>query len=370
MNNLIRETRLIIDLVCVENNIKKIKEYVGESVDVMPVIKARAYGTGVGSQISVFERTDIKILGVAVVDEGTALRSRGYKNDIFILNQPFEEEIPYIILDNLISSACVVKYVEKLNAYATLRNQKAKIHVEVNTGMNRTGVEIEDLKHFLETVKSFEYIDIDGLYTHFSCSDCDSEYTKWQIANFERAIQICKECDCYDSLRYIHACNTAGIINFKEAHYNLVRPGISLYGHFPSEELAKKLSLQPATKLMSKVVYIHNVKKGDSISYNRTYKAEQDMIIATIPVGYADGIMRIYKGNVVINGCLAKIVGTINMDSFMVDITDISDVVIGTDVYIWDNDKVTLEEVANSCGTINYEVLSRLAPRVRKEFLG
>lgn len=369
MSELIRETRLIIDLKSIEHNIREIKKCVGNNVDVMPVIKARAYGTGIGTQIAIFEHTDTKIVGVAVVDEGVALRNRGFKKDIFILNQPFEEEIPYILQSDLISSACVVKYVKKLNEFAKLYNKIAKIHIEINTGMNRTGVEVQDLNSFLSEIKSLNNIKIDGVYTHFSSSDCDEQYTKWQIDNFNRALEIFKEFQIFSNLRYIHACNTAGILNFKEAHYNLVRPGISIYGHFPVTELSKKINLIPATKLKSKVVYIHKVKKGDSISYNRNYKASQDMIIATIPIGYADGIMRTYNGSVVINNSLAKIVGTINMDSFMVDITNISNVNIGSDVYIWDNDMVRLEDVANDCGTINYEILSRLAPRVKKEFI-
>ena len=173
----------------------------------------------------------------------------------------------------------------------------------------------------------------------------------------------------FDNITYTHACNTAGIISFPEAHYNMVRPGISLYGHLPNENLKEKIDLIPATVLKSKIIYIHEEPTGDSISYNRTYTVKEPSKVATVPIGYADGLMRCYKGKAVVNGKLANILGIINMDSFMIDITDFEDVKVGTDVYVWDNKNITMEDVARDCGTINYEILSGLAPRVVKEFI-
>ena len=149
----------------------------------------------------------------------------------------------------------------------------------------------------------------------------------------------------------------------------MVRPGIAIYGHLPNEELREKIDLMPATVLKTKIIYIHEENPGNFISYNKTYQVTHPMKVATVPIGYADGVRRCYKGKIVVNGNLVDILGIINMDSFMIDVTDFEDIKVGTDVYIWDNKNITIEDIARKCGTINYEILSRLAPRVVKEFI-
>jgi len=362
----IRQSKLIVDMNSIKQNIGEIQKYIGDNVEIMPVIKARAYGTGIGSQPEFFTRLGIKILAVAVVDEGIALRNREYEKEIFILNQPLHHEIDMIITYNLIVNVCEYEFIELLNEAAKKTNQTITVHLEIDTGMGRTGIKPEEINKYINLFKKSKNIKLDGICTHFSSSDSDREYTKKQIDIFDKVVNIMKK---EFDLKYIHACNSAGVINHKEAHYNLVRPGISLYGHYPNSNLKEKIKLLPATKLEAKISHIHDIKPGESVSYNRSFIAKRLTKVAVIPIGYADGIMRSYTGSIVIDNKLAKIIGVINMDSFMVDITDIKNADVGDTVYLWDNELITLEEVADNCNTIVYEILSKLAPRIIKKFI-
>lgn len=360
----VRQTKLIVDTRKIAQNIREIQKFIDDSVEIMPVIKARGYGSGIGTILNLFKGLDIHILAVAVVDEGIALRSRGFDGQIFVLNPIFYEEIEKALEYDLTLGVCHYGLIKKINEKS---NQKpTKIHLEINTGMGRTGISADEVDEYISLIKSCKNINFDGIYTHFSSSDSDFAYTKRQIDIFNCAIsRIKNEFD----VKYIHACNSAGIINFKEAHYNLVRPGLAIYGYLPDESLKNKINLMPATILKSRIVFVHNEQKGASISYNRSYKTTKNTKVATIPIGYADGIMRNYNGKIVINNQFAKIIGVVNMDNLMVDVTEISDVKIGDDVYIWDNNLIKIEDVAQKCGTISYEILAKIAPRVVKKFI-
>ena len=357
--------RLEVDLSKIVYNINAIKSFVGSGVDIMPIIKDNGYGTKINDKIEILKEAGIKIVAVAIVDEGVYLRKNGYQGDIFVLNQPTSQEIPSIIKYNLIAGIGSISFLHELGKY----NNNFKIHMEIGTGMGRTGINPKRVSEYLDVASKYSNIIIEGIYTHFSCSDCDEDYTKLQIKSFNYAIEIAKP--RLKDLRYIHCCNSAGILNFPNAHFNLVRPGIILYGYYPSEELKKKIDLKPAIKLKSKVSFIKKVKPGTSISYSRKFITSRDTIVVTVPLGYADGIRRSLsnKGNVVINGMIAPIIGAVCMDCFMVDATDIGDIKVGDDVFIWDNEHITVEDIANIYDTINYEVISTISDRVIREYI-
>ncbi|BED92580.1 MAG: alanine racemase 1 [Candidatus Paraimprobicoccus trichonymphae] len=360
----VRQTELIVDTQKIKYNILEIRKFAGSSVNIMPVVKARGYGTGIGTLPGFFKSVGINMLAVAAVDEGIGLRSRGFEDKIVVLNQITKDEIETAIDYDL--TVGVSSLFENLNLEAQKKKTTIDIHLEIDTGMTRTGLDLKDVEKNLKNIKKFKNINLEGIYTHLSSSDSDSEYTLFQIKNFNKAIDITKN---YFNLKYIHACNTAGFLNFKNAIYNTIRPGIAIYGHFPSEILKNKINLKPSTILKSKVVFIRKIRPGVSISYNRSYISSKNMIIATIPIGYADGIFRNYTGKLILNNKFANIVGVINMDSLMIDITNIPNVELGTEVYIWDNINITVEDIAKNCGTINYEILSKLEPRVCKVFI-
>lgn len=331
---------------------------------IMPVIKANAYGVGVKGIIPILNNNNIKIVGVAIVDEGIYLRKLGYSEDIFVLNQPLVSEIPSIIKYNLTIGASSDVFVHELGKY----KDKFKIHIEIGTGMGRTGIHPYRVQPFIDILKQYSNIQVDGVYTHFSCSDTDEEYTKKQIKSFNVAIDSVN--NNYENIKYIHACNSAGVLNFKEAHFNLVRPGLMLYGYLPEEYLYEKIDLQGSCILKSKISYVKEVDKDTSIGYGRSYITTKKTKIATVLVGYADGIKRILsnKGKVYINGKLCDIIGKVCMDSFTVDVTGVDNVCESMDVYIWDNDNITIEDIARNSDTISYEILTSISNRVVRRY--
>lgn len=361
IDNITRPTVMEVNLKAFFNNIEKIKSFVNKEVKIMPVIKANGYGTYINTRLDILNEFDI--VAIATVDEGVFIRQLGYEKEIFILNQPFVDEIPKIIENNLIVGISSDSFAKALGE----NGKDVNVHIEIGTGMGRTGINPNRAIEYLESLSS--NIKVEGVYTHLSSADSDDEYTKKQLESFEIAVKAIKE---KIPLKYIHSHASNAILNFAgTGSYNLVRPGIIMYGYPSDFETCKKIQLEPTSKLRSKITFLKTVKEGTSIGYNRSFITTKETKVATIPIGYADGLRRTLsnKGEVVINGKKAKIIGKICMDSFMVDVTDFDDVNVGDNVYIWDNKIITLEEIARECDTINYEILSCISSRVPRKFL-
>ena len=361
-----RQTKLLVNTSNFLYNVQQIRSLIPKDTNIMPIIKDNAYGTHINYNIKLLKEAHFKILGVAIPDEGIDIRKRNFNGDILILNPITTPEINATAKYNLTPG------VGSFNLLHALGKSKYKfnIHIEIETGMQRTGIQINTLNDFCKIAKSYSNINVTGCYTHFAVADepTKSSFTDKQIENFKQAIQIIQR---YFKLDYIHCCNSAGLVNFKDACFNLVRPGLILYGYYPYNELKKQINLKPCLQLVAPITHIKSVPKNTPISYGGTYITKCDSIIATISIGYGDGIKRSLsnKGFVVINNQLAPIVGTICMDSFMVDITSIDNVKYGDYAYIWDNKLITLEDVANKCNTINYEIITTLSNRVVREFI-
>lgn len=349
------------------NNFKynyfEIKKHLESGVEIMPILKDNAYKTYINTQIDLLNELNIKIIGVARVSEGVAMRKLGFAKEIFVLNQPLDSDIDEIAKFNLTIGCSSLQFISKLKEFPANFN----IHLEIGTGMGRTGIHPSKTLEYINKIKKAANITITGIYTHFSCSDCDKEYTEKQINSFNLALEIAK--NELTTLKYIHACNSAGVINFPEARFNLVRPGILLYGHYPSADLKEKMQIKPVTKLKGKISFLKEVPSGTNISYGKTFTTQKTSKIATINIGYSSGIRRALsnKGMVVINNKIAPIIGTICMDCFMVDVTDI-DTKLNDDVYIWDNEKISIEDIAEICNTINYEILTGISEDVYRDF--
>ena len=362
IDNITRPTVLEVNLDNFKYNIEQIKKFLKPETVLMPVIKAEGYGTYINKRLDIIN--DFDIVAVAIVDEGVELRKIGYKKDIFILNQPCITEIDKIIENNLSVGLCSNEFLEE----AKKKNSKLRVHIEIETGMGRTGVDLENLDSFIEKIKENSNIKVEGVYTHLSSADEDFEYTRIQLEKFEKGVEKVKE--NFD-IKYVHSLASNGIINFKEYQHNLVRPGIIMYGYESGNGIKEKIDLKPVATLKSKITFLKEVEENTSISYGRRYITKRKSKIATVPIGYADGLRRVLSnvGEVIINNQKAPIVGSICMDSFMVDVTDLENVNIGDDVYIWDNKNITLEEIAKKCDTINYEILSTIGKRVPRKFI-
>lgn len=360
--NITRPTIMEVDLDAFLYNVNSIKKYIGKDVELMPVIKANAYGTYINKAINIINQFDI--VAVATVDEAVFLRKDGYINEIFVLNQPYKDEIKKILEYNIIIGLSSSEFLDEIIKL----DKDIRVHIEVETGMGRTGVQKNNINKFINKIKDHKNIKVEGVYTHLSSADNDDEYTKYQLDEFNKLVLIAKE--ALKDIKYIHALASNGILNYSNKHYNLARIGMLLYGYGSNNSVFKNLNLRPVCKLKSKITFLKEVSKGVPISYSKTFITDRKTKVATIPIGYADGLKRALsnKGEVIINGEKAPIIGNVCMDSIMVDVTDIKNVGVWDDVYIWDNEIITIESIANICETINYEILSTISDRVPRVF--
>lgn len=356
-----RPTIMEVDISAFKHNIEEIKKYIGDK-KIMPVIKANAYGTYINKYLPAIK--DFDIVAVATVDEAKDLRKLGFKNTIFLLNQPDISEIDKIIKYHITVGLSSFEFLEEIKK----KKNQVKVHLEIETGMNRTGIALEQLPRYLIMIKNCKNIEVEGIYTHLSSADSDTNYTKKQLEIFERTVEVAKK--TIPTIHYVHALSTNGIINYLSDITNLVRPGIMMYGYDSFEGVTKKLNLKPVCKLKSKVTFLKEVPQKTAISYSKTYITKKKTKIVTIPIGYADGIRRCLsnKGYVLINNQRCRIIGNICMDSLMVDATALDDVKVGDTVYLWDNKNIKVEEIASLCNTINYEILSTISDRVPRVF--
>lgn len=367
--------RLEIDMNKIEYNLKQIKQCVGDKVELLPVIKANAYGIGAVALKDVLESNNINYVAVAMIKEAIELRNNGFKMPIMVLNEILDCEVEDIIKYNLTAGISTYEIAEKLNECAEKKKTSVKVHIKVDTGMGRVGLIATDSSEFekdietIEKIKELKNLEIEGIYSHLASPDAEKDYTNKQISLFDNLLTRLAERNI--NIKYKHILASTGITDYTYASYNMVRPGIIIYGHTSRGKIQTKLDLKPCTKFLSKVAYIKNVPENTSISYGRTYITKGYAKIATVPMGYADGIRRELsnKGYVSINGEKAPIVGVVCMDNFMVDVTKIPSVKVGDDVAIWDNENITLEEVASKCDTIVHDILCGVTDRVNRVYI-
>lgn len=357
-----RPTIMEIDLDSFKYNVSQIQKYAGSSIKMMPVIKANAYGTYINTRNDIIN--NFEIVAVAVVDEAVTLREQGYKKEIFVLNQPYKDEIDKIIKYDITVGVSSDSFLEEIGK----RKEEIKVHIEIGTGMGRTGINPIRTREYIEKIKNYSNIEIEGIYTHLSSADYDEEYTKKQLESFENSVNVAKE--ILGDIKYIHSSASNGILNFENKCCNLIRPGIILYGYEACSTTLDKIDLKPVCKLKSKITFLKEVNENTSIGYGRSFITKRKTKVATIPIGYADGLRRRLsnKGEVIVKGKRVPIIGSVCMDGFMVDVTELEDVCVGDDVYIWDNNIITLEEIAKNLDTINYEIMCTISNRVPRIF--
>jgi len=358
------QAKLLVDVDALKHNYFAIKNYVGENVKVMPVIKADAYGSGASLLANVY--SDCDFFAVADLLEADELHSVMPNAKFLVVYQPFLEETHWIAeRDYVITSVSDIDFVIKLNEVAKNVGKKLHIHIEIDTGMSRLGVLPEDCDTFATVLTSCEHLIVDGIYTHYSSADLndteDLAYTQKQTEVFKKAIEVIEQ--KVGSIQHKHACAGAAIFNPKAELFNMVRPGYILLGYYPCKEIAKKIELRPALKYTTKVTQVKAYEEGVSVSYGRQFTTKKETLIAQIPIGYSDGLMRQLsnKGAFVIKGQLAPIIGNINMDYTMVDVTHINPTVrAGDEVFIFDNVNMTIEKMAELCHTIGYEIITNI----------
>lgn len=365
----------VIDLDAICHNIKEVKRVIGPDVKVMPVIKADGYGHGAVPIAKALNEIGADAFAVAIIEEGITLRKNGITQPIVILGYTSEYQYSSLIQYEIQPTVFCYEMAESLSKIAAALGQNAKIHIKLDTGMNRIG--FKPTRESLEIVKKISKlpnIKIEGIFTHFACADeADKTSAKKQKAEYDKFIGWLSEEEIEIPVK--HVSNSASIIDMKDWRMDMVRSGIITYGLYPSEEVSKDvLDLRPAMSLKTHIVYIKEVGPGEGVSYNHTFVTKRNTKIATIPVGYADGYPRALssKGRVLIRGQYAPIIGRICMDQFMVDVTDIPDVSVMDEVTLVGVDgenRISVEEVANGAGSFNYEFVCGVSKRVPRVYM-
>lgn len=365
-----------INLDNIAHNVKEIRKITNKRTELMGVVKADAYGHGAVEVARALLENGVSRLAVAMIDEAIQLRKHGIDAPILIMSHTDPSRAKDVIKYNVAQTVFSYELAEVLSNAAIRLGHKARIHIKVDTGMTRVGFKpgYGIVEGIIEMSK-LKGIIVEGMFTHFASADeNDRDYTYMQ---FEKYISICTE------LRRVgihipikHVANSAALIEFPEMHLDMVRPGIILYGHYPSSKIDRsKINLKPAMTLKANIILVKEVEYNIPVSYGRVFTTRRRSKIATVPVGYADGYSRTLTGKarVLINGEYAPVVGAICMDQFMVDVTDVkSDVKVGDEVVIFGTQagkEIKAEEVASLAGTINYEVISVVGKRIPRVYL-
>ncbi|WP_066874966.1 alanine racemase [Clostridium mediterraneense] len=362
-----------VNLDYIRHNMREIRKLTGDK-KIISVVKADAYGHGAVDLVPVLLEEGASKLAVAVITEALELRQAGIDAEIMILGYTpltFSEKL---IKQNIEQTVYNLDYARVLSREALKLNTKAKIHIAVDTGMGRIGfLPEEDFKDIVK-VCSLPGIEVVGIFTHFSVADeLDKTYTNEQFKKFKNLCDKLEERGIHIPLK--HSSNSAAIMDLEETYLDAVRPGIITYGYYPSDEVKKDgLDLKPALTLKTNIVHLKKLKKDMYISYGRRFKTERETIVATLPIGYADGYTRLLNGKakVIINGQLAPVIGSICMDQCMVDVTDIEGVKLGDEVILIGEKngvKFNADDIAQLIGTINYEIICMLKNRVPRMYL-
>lgn len=348
-----------VNLDNLKNNINIIKEIAG-SKHILGVVKANAYGHGAIEVATELKKCGVDFFGVACVDEAEELRNHGIDSNILILGcTPLDEWKKAVSLgiQLTLSSFKEIEYIEQTGIFP-------KIHVKIDTGMGRIGFTPSDAESAIKYIREKKIAEIVGLFTHFAVSDEDELFTMKQKEEFENIASK------FTDIEYKHVSNSAGILNFN-FNYNMVRPGIILYGIVPFKDDKLQKKFKPVMTLKTNVTFVKKVEEDMTISYGRTFKAEKGSIIATLPVGYADGISRFFsnRGEVLIRGKKCRIVGRVCMDQMMVAIPqELSNVEAGEEAVIF-GEELLVEEIASMIGTISYEILTNINNRVPRLYI-
>ena len=371
-----RPTWAEIDLDALADNLGVIRERVGRGVKVMAAVKADAYGHGAVECARRLQQEGVDWFGVALPEEGVELRNAGITRPILCLGGFWEGQEDICLQQNLTPVVYRLDMIESLDRAARSVGAIADVHVKIDTGMGRLGVQFDEVPEFCVALKSFPNLRVDGLMTHFAAADDHDreDFTKEQLKQFQQTVSLFRERGFNPSL--IHAANSAATFAFPESRDGLVRPGGALYGFvrdvFPDDIAAPPL--RPLMSLHSRIMLLKRVGKGEKLGYGCTFETARDSLIATIPIGYDDGYRRALsnRGRLIVRGSFAPVVGRVSMDLTLVDVTDVPGVKL--------NDRVTLigragdlsitaEEIAETIGTISYEVTCGVSARVPRLYV-
>lgn len=369
---MLRNNYVTVDLAAIRNNYQVLRNCVPPHVRVMPVIKADAYGHGMIPVAKTLQMVGVEDFAVALVEEGIALRQAGITARILVLGAAMQDGVGAAVANDLTQTVFSEEQLVWIEAEAGRRHKTAAVHIKLDTGMNRIGLRTdEEATRLSAALAQAEHVNATGIYTHFASADEpmeDGSLNSFSHQQLERFSQLRSH---FDETIPAHVANSAMSLLAPEAYFSMIREGISLYGYPPVKTV---LSFTHALSWRTEIVHIKEIKKGETVGYGRSFTAQQDMRLATVAVGYGDGYHRTIsnKGQMLIGGKRAPIVGRICMDQTMVDVSQIPDARVGDEVVLigsQQNENITAEEVAGWADTISYEVLLGITARVPRLYM-
>jgi alanine racemase len=370
-NGVVRPTHVEVDLTRLADNYGAIRESVAPA-KVMPILKANAYGHGLVQVARLMESLGADYLGVAVLEEGILLREQGVRSPILVLGGILGNQVPHFIKHNLTITASSVDKLWHVDEVAEQLGTVAKVHLKIDTGMERIGVHYYSAKSLLESTLQCKHIQVEGIFSHFANSEsADLSYARLQLERFQEVLSFYEKRSLAPP-RFRHMANSGGILQLPDAHFDIVRPGLLLYGVYPSPETACSVEVQPALSWKSRVVYFKVIQPGHPVGYGSTWESDHQVRAVTIPVGYGDGYFRSmsHQAEVIIRGKRYPVVGMISMDQIVVNIewesayNDDEVILIGG----MGAERITVENLAAWASTIPYEILTNINTRVPRVY--
>ena len=369
--NAIRPTVAYISVDNITYNIQSVRSIISSGTELMAVVKADAYGHGAVEVARAALAAGANRLAVAIVDEAIELRRAQIGAPILVLGHTPPELAELVVKSGLSATVTETEFARSLSAFGMRHNRRVKVHLKVDTGMNRLGVRPQEAISFAEFLCSLPNIELEGVFTHFASADAvDLTGANRQLDGFT---SVCVDLMAkgYNLVR--HAANTAAILAMPESHLDMVRLGIGLYGLYPAEHLRSRVELRPVMSLSSQISLLKWIGAGEPVGYGASHVSQQESKIATVPIGYADGYSRRMsnRGEAIVNGRRVPIVGMISMDQLMLDVTEVECSPLDEVILLGSSggEEISAGDIAREMGTIHYEVTSLLSNRITRLYL-
>ena len=362
-----RPTHCRIDHAALRWNLQQIRAKVGACVKILSMVKANAYGHGAVATAKTLLAAGGDALGVATLDEGIELRQSGVGAPIIVVAGVYADQVEQYFSHSLMPVIYDLSDLTELEAAVEKRRTTLKIHIKIDTGMGRLGLRAADIDSWLPRINTLKALKTAGIFSHFSTAESvDGQYTKEQLAIFTGVVTRLRAAGMTASF---HFANSAATITQPAAYFDMVRPGIMLYGAYPSPAMAQQITLKPVLSWHTKIIQLKKVPAGTSISYGQTFITKRESVIATLPIGYADGYHRALsnRGEALVRGARAPVAGRVCMDLTMLDVTDIRNVQQGDEVVVLgrqDSAEISADEMAAWANTISYEIFTSIGTRV------
>ncbi|MBI5643477.1 MAG: alanine racemase [Deltaproteobacteria bacterium] len=368
-----RPTSAIIDTGALKFNYAELEKKISGTTRIMAVVKANAYGHGDVEAARAFESAGCRFFGVATVEEGVKIRVGGIISPVIVLGGIYQGQIKETFEFDLTPVVFDIEIARAINSFALQQGLIKKVHVKIDTGMGRIGLMPKEIEGFFREFKTLSNLKAEAVLSHFvEAESPDKEFTKRQLELFLKTVEQIKGMGV--TPEFIDMANSAAAVDYAPSHLNLIRPGIMLYGSYPAKHFNDKIPLKPALELKTRILHIKTIAAGSSVSYGRRFTAKRESVIATLPIGYGDGLPRKLTGTgeVLIRGKRAPIAGTVCMDLTMCDVTDIPGVAKGDEAVIigrQGKEEIRAEEIAEKAGTISYEIFCNISPRVPRIYI-